>query len=140
MPNTELDRLVCELKVTLDRVAAAVATEQAPDPEDFVVLRGSTEQVIEIAGAPIMFDVSAIQPSEAVRERNGAKVGDGDPCVVCCRRVNWETARQLHMSGDWKAYPKTVSVEDAETMPGGSMYFFPVGPECAKKIPKAYLQ
>lgn len=89
---------------------------------------------------PEMFDIEPIQPSQAVMERNEARVGDGEPCVVCRKAVNTKTAKWVHMSEAWKIYPASVSVEDAADLPQGTMYTFPVGPECAKKIPKEYLQ
>jgi hypothetical protein len=140
MRNPELAALIGELKNTLDRVADGVAKGQLPDAEDFVTLRGSTEQVIEIASRPAMFDLAKIQPSEAVRDRNEARVsGDDEPCTVCRKPVNHATAKHVHMSERGNLYPNTIDTDTAASMPEGTMFFFPVGPECAKKIPKAYL-
>lgn len=49
MYNPEFHALVSEMKATLDRVASAVAHDSQPDAEDFAILRGGTEQIIEIA-------------------------------------------------------------------------------------------
>lgn len=46
---------VAELKGTLDRVMARYAAHMPQDPEDFVVLRGSTEALIERAEKRLHF-------------------------------------------------------------------------------------
>lgn len=141
--NSELSKLIHELKVTLYRVAVAVADGTPVNPEDIVVLRGNTEQVISIAEtkpAPAMFDISTVQPGSETIERNQAKVGDGDPCVVCGKKVNPNTSKWVHLSERGNAYPAGITTKEAEHFPEGSMYLFPIGPECAKKIPKGYLQ
>lgn len=89
-----------------------------------------------------MFDFDSIRPSEAVQDRNlnRATKGEGYRCMSCCLPIDENSPKTVwvHMSGHGKLYPNTVSCEDAEKMPEGSMYMHPVGPECAKKIPANY--
>lgn len=139
--DLEMDKLVAELKATLDRVAAAHAQGRDQDGEDFVVLRGSVESVIEMAGrAVVMFDLSSIQPSGDVISRNQSRVrGDQEPCVVCGKPVRDVEKYQVHMSNQGDLYPLSIDTDAANGLPEGTMYYFPVGPDCAKKVPDNYL-
>lgn len=89
-----------------------------------------------------LFNLETIQPTDAVRERNARRAGTGHDyrCMVCSLPVNTESPKTVwvHMSGHGNLYPSSVSCEEAESLPEGSMYMQPVGPECAKKIPVEY--
>jgi hypothetical protein len=87
-----------------------------------------------------LFDLSSVQPSAETIEKNQSRVGDSDPCVVCGRKVDALKAKWVHMSCFGNLYPSEVGTEEAEGMEEGTMFYFPVGPECAKKMPKEYLQ
>lgn len=56
----EVAKLREELNATLLRVESAIIYGQDPDPEDYVVLRGNVERIIEIA--------------EQIKERPGVKL------------------------------------------------------------------
>lgn len=86
-----------------------------------------------------LFDLSSVQPSAETIEKNQSRVGHADPCVVCGKKVNSLTAKWVHVSCSGNLYPVEVSTEEANNLPEGTMFFFPIGPECAKKIPAGYL-
>lgn len=141
MRNVKLRSSAKEIKSALDRVVAAVESGQPISDEDLVVLRGGAEQFIEIASSPVgMFSPESIMPTQETLERNQSKVGDGEPCAICGKRINPETSKWVHMSEWGNIYPASITTEEAEHFPEGTMYLFPVGPECAKKIPKTHLQ
>lgn len=137
----EIHKLVAETKATLDRVAADAAHGRATNPEDAVVLRGNVESILDAAVAALpLFDLSSIQPATEVVQANQSRVrGDQEPCVVCGKPVRNLEKYQVHMSEQGNLYPTSVDVDVARRLPQGTMYFFPVGPDCAKKVPVAYL-
>ena len=134
-----LEKLIYELKVTADRLAANHAIGREQEPEDFVVLRGNTEAILSLVSSPPMFDLSAIQPASETIQKNQERLsGDQLPCAVCGRPVKTAAPIYIHMSERGNVYLASVSCEAAEELPEGSMYLHPVGPECARKIPPRY--
>ncbi|UDL16677.1 hypothetical protein SEA_ATUIN_284 [Arthrobacter phage Atuin] len=88
----------------------------------------------------IMFNLESVQPDAETIAKNQSKVGDADPCVVCGKKVNALKSKWVHLSCYGNLYPAEITTEDAANFPEGTMFFFPVGPECAKKIPAEYIQ
>ena len=66
------------------------------------------------------------------REANIDRLGDhSDSCIVCGKRTKSDI--WVHMNTDWRAVPNDCGEID------DSQGCFPIGPDCAKKIPKNYL-
>jgi hypothetical protein len=100
-------------------------------------------------------DLSALQPSEAARERNEERRApsdwspdETDSCVLCARavRITSATIWVECVEGALHAYPADAPRLDPD-LPAliqhgidmaGYMGCFPVGPSCAKKIPARY--
>lgn len=137
----QVHRLVAELKATLDRVAADSAHGKPTYPEDALFLCDGVNSLLVAAVASLpLFDLATIQPETEVLLANQSRVtGDNEPCAVCGKAVRDVFKYQVHMSNSGRLYPTSVTVEVAEKLPEGSMYFFPVGPDCAKKVPVGYL-
>lgn len=91
-----------------------------------------------------MFDLDFIWPEFERVEKNRLIRPKGwtaswDECHVCGRPLNPERISFLvHMSTGNTLYPKSITDAEAEAYPEGDQGWFPVGPECAKKIPAAY--
>lgn len=87
-----------------------------------------------------LFDLASIQPAQSVIQANQSRVrGDQEPCAVCGKPVRDLVKFQVHLSNQGNVYPTSIDVDVANNLPEGTMYFFPVGPDCAKKIPSGYL-
>jgi hypothetical protein len=57
-----------------------------------------------------------------------------DPCFLCGKRVNVDKAKYVHLLCDGRLVD---SKDDFES--NNDQGFFPVGPECSKKIPTNFL-
>ena len=60
-------------------------------------------------------------------------IGD-DPCLLCGKRVFVEKSKYVHLLCDGRLVD---SKDDFES--SNDQGFFPVGPECSKKLPKNFL-
>ena len=72
------------------------------------------------------------------RERNASRAeqNDREPCMVCGRGVADPLRHQIHMTGGGHLLP--IDRDDLYEHPD-SMGCYPVGPECAKKLPAGYV-
>lgn len=77
-----------------------------------------------------MFDLFALHV-----ERKDEPVGNSLPCGLCGRHVeNPKWAIHIHGGGQY-----AVTEEEAATMPSNEdLGCYPIGTECAKKIPRKY--
>ena len=88
------------------------------------------------------FDLHAIRPTAAQRERNEqrkAPEGADDECAICGRPINAEskTTRWVEcVNGALNAAENTATIDHEGD---GYMGCFPVGPTCARKIPARFL-
>lgn len=89
------------------------------------------------------FDYSQIRIDAEAYEKNRTRQSqinnkDRDDCFICGRPVNSKVGRYVHLRIDGVLIPK-----DAEELPeyegGMSQGCFPIGSECAKKLPKKYV-
>jgi hypothetical protein len=67
--------------------------------------------------------------------------GDGEPCALCGRRISKEGAETgwwVEMGGGSDLFFHRDAQPDINDP--GYMGFFPLGPECAKKIPATHRQ
>jgi hypothetical protein len=105
------------------------------------LLQDGLDKVKEAAARAVkFFDLASVQPAQAVIEANQARLrGDQEPCAVCGRAVRNVFALQIHLSERGNVYPISIDTDEARHLPEGTMYFYPVGPDCAKKIPAGYL-
>ena len=72
--------------------------------------------------------------SEDFRSPNYKDKGKGgDPCFLCGRAVNHETSKNIHLLCDGRI------VDSNDDFGSNDQGFFPVGPECSRKIPKNFL-
>jgi hypothetical protein len=72
-------------------------------------------------------------PQSARYNDNVERYGEHDDTCICCGKRISNVTFHVHMNTDWKIKP----VEDSSEQ--DSQGFFPVGPECAKKIQFGYL-
>lgn len=138
----QIAALLNELKAAGDRIQSAVAHGQAPDPEDYVVLRGNVEAIVELAIKPVMFDLSSVRVSDERWESNGRTASKGPNdwrCMVCNRGVNEDGKGVVwvSMSNMGNLYPSGTT-EDVMAATEGDMGGQPVGADCARKIPAQY--
>jgi hypothetical protein len=56
-----------------------------------------------------------------------------EPCFLCGRKVNNETSQNIHLLTDG------TIVDSDECFGDKDQGFFPVGPECSRKIPTNFL-
>lgn len=66
------------------------------------------------------------------RPREGAN-DSGDGCVICGRAVDVKRAAYVHLLTTGELASKDEPVADDE-----DQGFFPIGPECAKRLPAAF--
>ena len=59
--------------------------------------------------------------------------GSHEPCILCGRAVNNETAKMVHLLVDGRI------VDSGDDFGNIDQGLFPVGPECSKKLPKNFL-
>ena len=68
------------------------------------------------------------------RSPNYKDKGKGDdPCFLCGKRVNVDKAKYIHLLCDGRI------VDNKEDFGSNDQGFFPVGPECSRKLPKNFL-
>ena len=72
--------------------------------------------------------------SDDFRNPNYKDKGKGDePCFLCGRAVDGDNRKHIHLLTDG------CFVDSADDFGDKDQGFFPVGPECGKKIPKNFL-
>lgn len=129
-----------EIHEISDRIVRSIVLNLPQDPEDFVVLRGSTEALIALAeAAKVEMKIPMPDVSMAVRERNErkpAKDKDDNRCRFCGNPVVADNSWFIHEDGSgnniWhNDVPESIYKDDTYGC-------HPIGPECAKKIPVAY--
>lgn len=82
-------------------------------------------------------ELENFQPDFEQIERNRERGGkpNTEPCLVCGRDVKDVLKHQVHFATDGTLFPVD---EDNENHPD-TQGWFPVGPECAKKLPAGYV-
>jgi|SaaInlStandDraft_6_1057023.scaffolds.fasta_scaffold273719_2 hypothetical protein len=90
------------------------------------------------------FDLGTIQPSDEARERNAQRPvpthGTPNECAVCARPINEDakTTKWVEcVGGGMSAWSREAP--EADRQDGGYMGCHPVGPTCARKIPRRFL-
>lgn len=81
-----------------------------------------------------MLDFNAIQRPDDERERNEKRTckGGEEPCILCGRKTDSELF--VHLSTSYRLISVGQEVDEAS-----DQGWFPVGPECAKKLPAEYV-
>lgn len=73
--------------------------------------------------------------SEKVRRLNQNKPCHGEPCLLCDAEIkNPAAAVHVHMTTSLELVPADEELTEEQ----GSQGCFPVGPECAKKVPRRF--
>ena len=64
-----------------------------------------------------------------------------ETCVVCGKGIkDIDSSKYVHMNTDWKVVKSDISEEDCMRLTGAeSQGCFPIGNDCAKKIPKNFI-
>ena len=86
-----------------------------------------------------VWDTVPYEQKEANRSRRNEKNASYDECICCGRALN-PSAKLfwVHWSFSGNLYPVNISDEAANEHPEGDQGWFPVGADCAKKIPAEY--
>lgn len=76
-----------------------------------------------------------------MRDRNNEKYGSGDFCICCGKPIkDMEKTKWVHMNEGWLALHSSVSYQNCFDLTGyNSQGCFPIGNECAKKMPKNFV-
>ena len=61
------------------------------------------------------------------------KGGKDEPCFLCGRAIDIDKAKNIHLLCDGRI------VDSGDDFGSNDQGFFPVGPECSKKLPKNFL-
>lgn len=85
-----------------------------------------------------LFDIDTVRPSEAVRDANEQRrtTKHTEACFVCNKGMTdavLDNGWWVHVSGGASLVPIGSDVDEV-----ADMGYFPVGSECAKKIPAEY--
>jgi len=86
-----------------------------------------------------VWDLVPYEQKEINRGRKSSKSHDWNECICCGRALN-PSAKLfwVHWSFSGNLYPVNISDEVAYAHPEGDQGWFPVGADCAKKIPAEY--
>lgn len=78
-----------------------------------------------------------------MKERNEEKYGmrgDGNQCICCYKPMKDGEVKMVHMNTNWEAVSNEVPEEKCKEMTGAeSQGCFPIGNDCAKKMPKEFI-
>lgn len=76
------------------------------------------------------------------KEQNEEKYGitPGNQCICCMKPMKDGETKVVHMNEDWLAVSNEVTEENCKELTGAnSQGCFPIGNDCAKKMPKNFI-